>query len=80
MWSGDMFGSSEEDDLDVLLALFCKHLSEGKTGREICNSLQNLFELWQTLKFSVYTQIKWCTPIVSTIPHHMSRLHLMSLL
>ncbi|XP_033646304.1 protein furry homolog-like isoform X1 [Asterias rubens] len=32
MWSGDMFGSSEEDDLDVLLALFCKHLSEGKTG------------------------------------------------
>ncbi|XP_038055333.1 protein furry homolog-like isoform X2 [Patiria miniata] len=32
MWSGDLFGSSEEDDLDVLLALFCKHLSEGKTG------------------------------------------------
>ena len=32
MWSGEMFGSSEEDDQDVLLALLCKQLTEGKSG------------------------------------------------
>ena len=32
MWSGDLFGSSEEDDQDVLLALLCKQLTEGKAG------------------------------------------------
>ena len=28
-----MFGSSEEDDQDVLLALLCKQLTEGKAGK-----------------------------------------------
>ena len=32
MWSGEVFGSSEEDDQDVLLALLCKHLADGRSG------------------------------------------------
>ncbi|XP_071510567.1 protein furry homolog-like [Diadema antillarum] len=32
MWSGELFGSSEEDDQDVLLALLCKHLADGRSG------------------------------------------------
>ncbi|XP_033097375.1 protein furry homolog [Anneissia japonica] len=41
MWSSNVFGSSEEDDLDVLIALCCKQCSKQKTGVLVITSSNN---------------------------------------
>eukprot|EP00058_Branchiostoma_floridae_P025946 XP_002611436.1 hypothetical protein BRAFLDRAFT_117220 [Branchiostoma floridae] len=32
MWPNLVFGSADEDDMEYLLALFCKHVADNKTG------------------------------------------------
>ncbi|CAM1302833.1 Uncharacterised protein r2_g1283 [Pycnogonum litorale] len=52
MWPNDIFGTGSEDDLDVIMSLYCKHLCEKKSGvviiterchepNEVCVRLMN---------------------------------------
>ncbi|XP_063955306.1 protein furry homolog [Lytechinus pictus] len=61
MWSGELFGSSEEDDQDVLLALLCKQLADGRSGvlvisrsgQELQTACHKLMDINAQLKKSI---------------------------
>ena len=37
-WKGDVFGSSEEDDVDVLFSIYSKYLVYRTEGDLLCNA------------------------------------------
>ena len=43
-WRGDVFGSSDDDDVDVLFYLFARHLAERQEGQGevMCSQLRTI--------------------------------------